>query len=97
MRDYIEVHQHNGTFIRRVPVVRLDDETYEDEDHVVLIDNNERRLVARGIEEMREQRFRAGWASGVEKRWIMIGGFVIAISSVVGMGLSAYAVFVLGK
>ena len=90
-RDWIEAHRSTGGQGRRIPLVRLEDLSYEDEDHVVLMDDAERKLLAEGISRVRRNDWQASAASANEKTVLFIGAVIVALTSVTGSVISVLA------
>ena len=54
-RDWVEAHRSAGGPVRRIPLVRVEDESYCPDDHMVLYDDGERKLLSEGLRRVRLQ------------------------------------------
>ena len=88
-RDWLEAHRRTGGLPRRVPLVRLGDSSYCDEDHIVLIDNADRLLLAEGVQRVRAQEDRRAVFTRRERSWALALAAIVSLTSVGSLILSA--------
>ena len=86
-RDTVQT-QRGGRAGPRIPLVQLQDPTYEDRSHIPLVDDQERHALAQVVLRENAEDWRKGIVTDKDRRQAHVWGAVVALASVGALGVS---------